>query len=64
MVQNQIRITGQITLVGINYLSVKQMAELYGLDVAESKYANQITPSSNIFKREAFKVKNYICSKI
>lgn len=40
------------------------MDNLYRLDVAESKHGNQIAPSPTIFEREAFKVKNYVCSKM
>jgi len=38
------------------------MGDLYRLDVAESKYGNQIAQSPTIFEREAFKLKN-ICIK-
>ena len=40
------------------------MGVAYRLDVAESKCGNQIAPLPSIFEREAFKFKNYICSKI
>jgi hypothetical protein len=41
------------------------MGDLYRLDIAESRYGNQIALSPTIFEREAFKVKiNYIYSKI
>jgi hypothetical protein len=40
------------------------MDDLYRLDVFESRHGNQIAPSPTIFEREAFKVKNYVCSKL
>jgi hypothetical protein len=54
----------KITRVGINFLSVKNMCDPYRIDVAESKHGTQIAPSPNIFQRETYEVKNYICSKI
>jgi hypothetical protein len=39
------------------------MDDLYRFDVPETKHGNQIAPSPTIFEREAFKVKNYVCSK-
>jgi hypothetical protein len=53
-----------ITLVGISFLPVKKMGDLYRLGIAGSKYGNQIAPSPTIFEREASKVTKYICSKI
>jgi len=40
------------------------MGALYRLDVAESKYCNQIAQSPTIFEREAFKFEIHICIKI
>lgn len=54
----------KITLVGINFQSVKKMDDSYRIDDAESKGGNQIAPSPDIFESENYKVKNYICSKI
>jgi hypothetical protein len=42
----------KITLVGINFLSVKMMCDPYKVDVAKSKYGNQIIPSLNNFETE------------
>lgn len=53
----------KITRVGINFLSVKNTVDPYRIDVAESKYGNQIALSPIIFQRETYKAKN-ICSKI
>ena len=39
------------------------MGDLYRLDLAESKFGNHIAPSPTIFEREAFKIKNYVCTK-
>jgi catechol-2,3-dioxygenase len=44
------------SMVGINFLLVKKMGDLYRFDVAESKYGNQIASSPTIFEREALKV--------
>jgi len=52
--------TGRLSLDSINFLPVKKLGDLYGLDVAESKYRNQIVLSLTIFEREAFKIKNHI----
>ena len=54
----------KITLVDINLLSVKKIDDPYRIDVAESKYGNQIAPSSSIFEIKAYKFKNYISIKI
>jgi hypothetical protein len=43
-------------MVGISFLTVNKMGDLYRLDVAESKYGNQIAPSPTNFESEAFKV--------
>jgi len=54
-----------ITLISINFLPVKNMGDLYRLDVAGSKYGNQIIPSLTIFGIETLKLKkNYIYSEI
>jgi hypothetical protein len=58
--QNIIQFHGTLenmTLVGMNFLPVKNLADLYRFEVAGSKYGNQITPSLTIFDIEALKVK-------
>jgi hypothetical protein len=62
--QVEVSATGPLSLVGITFLSVKNMGDLYRLNVAESKYGNQIAHLSTIFEREAFKFKSHICIKI
>jgi hypothetical protein len=62
--QLEVAETDRLSLVSISFLSVKKMGDLYKLDVAESKYCNQIAQSPTIFKREAFKLRNHICIKI
>jgi hypothetical protein len=39
------------------------MSDHYRIDVAESKFGNQIAPSLNNFNTENYKVKNFICYK-
>jgi len=51
-----------IIMVGITFLPVKKMGDLYRFGVAESKCGNQIAPSPTIFESEAFKVtKIHLC---
>jgi len=59
--QVEVSATGRLSLVSISFLPVKKMGDLCRLDVAESKYGNQIAQSPTIFEREAFKLKNHIC---
>jgi len=63
LVGNTLFLPDVITLVSISFLSVSKVGCHYRLDVAESRYGNQIPPSPTIFERP-FKIKNYICCKI
>jgi hypothetical protein len=47
----------KITLVGINFLSVKKMSGPYRIDVAESKYGNQIATSPTFLRVRPIKSK-------
>jgi len=46
-----------ITPVGIKFLPVKRMGDLYSFDISETKPSNQVAPSTTIFREGLLKSK-------